>query len=198
MKTILVLLFLTGISIQGQTEYGYSTNSNCLVVEELVQKNIYNPAIIDTGKIIVHASNSNSFQRWQLKMGFSANNQEEYSIAVGYKLPVFKRNLALFEANFFTLPALSVLFGYKDVKITNTVYFEPMIGIVYIPFVLATGAPALCSSITLKYKITQHTNFIAEFRQVHIGLTQGGIFSFSRKRQIYNFPIRFISIGIEL
>ncbi len=186
MKTLLSsILLICTISMLSQNRSPYLNNR--------VSHEQYN--VDDSSK----TAESEVLKKWQFKIGLSINNTAANS-ECSYLISLSSLFNLSFDARPYSFVSFTPAITTKPIFIFNNVSISPKAGVGVILLGPVAGLEAFTAEvgIVLRYTINNDYNILIEYKQISKSSVSEGFETLPPKHLIKNFPIRLISIGIEL
>lgn len=162
-------------------------------------KNMFNQDV----QILIDDSTENknmSIKRWQIKSGFSFNNKNVYNIEGSYLTYLSNSFILSVDLRLYSFLSFTPTLSTKSLKLFDHLSFSPTIGLGIIGLGPVNGIEAFTIEfgLILRYLINENCNFILSYKQVTSSAYYPAFYSLPPKQLIENFPIRFLSIGLEI
>ena len=147
--------------------------------------------------------NDQIFKRWQIRAGYSINNDSVATLEGSYVIPLSHLFAVSIDARIYSFFSITPFLTTRPIKIYDKFSFSAQGGIGIRAFGVGFGGSIgdITAELgaTIRYKLNDKMNFILNYKQISSS-SHYPTFStlFPPKVKIDNFPIRFITIGIEL
>jgi hypothetical protein len=138
-------------------------------------------------------------KNWQIKIGYSLNNKNVFNIEGGYLIPLSRAFAFVADARLYSFLTVSPSLATQPIVISDKISFSLKFGLGFIFFGPVSGLTDVAFELggLLRYQISKDYNIVFEYKQISKNSHYEGFETFSPKQMINNFPIRFISIGVE-
>ena len=139
------------------------------------------------------------FNDWQVKIGYSVNNTNILNVEGGYLIPLSKIFALSLDTRIYSFASISPSIITKPIAITKKFSLSLKTGLGFILFgpVVGLGDIAFEFGGLIRYRISRDYSIILEYKQISKNSAYVSFETLPPKQTISNFPIRFISIGIE-
>lgn len=136
---------------------------------------------------------------WQIKVGYSINNKDVTNLEGSYNLSLSKIWAFSMDARIWSFFTLSASFKTMPIKISEYISVSPKIGLgFHFPGPVAgLRDVSLNIGISVNYKINDSYNVFIEYLQLSKSSKYDEFNTNNKNIWVRNFPIRFISIGVE-
>lgn len=157
--------------------------------------------LLSVDNVSVDSLKKYNYRKWQFKFGYSPNNKNIFNIEISNILRL---------SNFFALSLDCRLYSFISLSpclITRQFYVNKYfsfslkggIGLTGLPVPATYGTDITTElGVLFKYKINEKYNIILEYKRINKNSLYEGFYSLFFGPPINNFPIQFISTGIEL
>lgn len=182
---IAILIFTVTDSTSGQeTKVLDKNSSNQFCVETSITDSAYNSQTISLRQ--------DYSKSWQLFMGYSINNSGVTNFEFSYMLPVTRVLAFSADLRLYSFLSLSLSASLFPIQVGEKFSFIFKCGFPIIPLASMGHIGLQC-----KYKLSSKLNFVLEYKQISTSSQSTGFITFSPDFTVTNYPIRFISVGIE-
>jgi len=139
------------------------------------------------------------FKKWQTKVGYSLNNKNIFNLEGSYLISLSHVFALSLDTRIYSFLTISPSITTKPITITKKLSFSLKTGLGFILFGPVAGLRDIAFELgaSVRYKINKDFNILLEYKQINKNSAYVGFDTLPPKQMIRNFPIRFISIGIE-
>ena len=136
---------------------------------------------------------------WQIKIGYSLNNKNVLNIEGGYLIPLSQAFAFSLDTRLYSFISVSPSLASQPITISKKISFSLKVGLGFILFGPSIGLKDVAFELggLIRYKINEDYNIVLEYKQISKNSAYVSFDTFPPKQIISNFPIRFISIGVE-
>jgi hypothetical protein len=136
---------------------------------------------------------------WQAKIGYSLNNVYVTNIEGSYIIPISHLFEFSLDARIYSFITISPSIRTRSISVLEKLSIYPKFGLGFATFgpFSFLGDIGFELGVGFVYKLSDNYNLLIEYKQFGKNSLYEGFESLPPKQIIDNFPIRFISIGLE-
>ncbi len=142
---------------------------------------------------------STVFKNWQARLGYSLNNKNIYNIEGSYLISLSHVFAFSLDTRIYSFLTVSPSLATQPIPVSEKISFSLKTGLGFIFFGPVAGLNDIAFEFgaLVRYSINKYYNIILEYKQIKKNSAYLGFDTLPPKQIVQNFPIRFISIGIE-
>lgn len=136
-------------------------------------------------------------KNWQIKGGVSFNNESVFNVEGSYIIPISQAFQFSLDTRIYSYLTISPSLKTRSIEIIDKMYFYLKFGLGFNVFgIIPFTNFATELSLAFIYKLNDNVNLLIEYKQAKY--SSAGFETLFSRNMIDNFPIRFISIGVEI